>query len=202
MKATIGNLKGGVAKSTTTVYLALALARQGRRVLIVDEDTTNKTCLKWKALAPDWPGSVTVLAFGDDLVRSIQAIAGDFDDILIDTSPHDDLLLRKALMITDELLIPVAPSPMELEQLPDTFALAAEIDAVSPVYPQVLLVKIRAGTRSSRLARAWLTDHNLKVMAAEVHNLERYPLGYGTVPADLGEYAGVLEELASDAAAA
>lgn len=200
MKATIGNLKGGVAKSTTTVNLALGLARQGHRVLIVDGDATNKTCRKWKAMADDWPASIAVLAFGDDLARSVQAVAGDYDSILIDTSPQHEALLRQALMVTDDLIIPVAPNPLDLDQLPETFALAGEIDAVSPVFAQVLLVKVRGGTRASSEARGFLNDHRLPVMTAEVHLREVYSLGYGTVPADLGEYTAVLAELSAAAA--
>lgn len=201
MRATIGNFKGGVAKSTSAAYLALGLARAGRRVLLADGDATNRTCLKWKALAADWPQSIAVLAFGDDLARGVQAVAGDFQDVIVDTSPQDGRVLRQALMVTDELIIPVAPSPIELEQLADTFALAAEVDAMSEVFAQVLLVKVRGGTRSSLEARAYLTDRNLPVMTAEVHLREAYSLAYGTVPAELGEYGPVLAELSAAAAA-
>jgi hypothetical protein len=61
------------------------------------------------------------------------------------------------------------PVPVELEQLPDTFALAAEVDAVSPTFPQVLFVKVRRGTRSSVEARSYLTERQLPVMASEIH---------------------------------
>ena len=199
MKATVGNIKGGVAKTTTTVFVALALAARGERVLVADADVTNRSCLKWKALAADWPASVVVLGFGDDLARQVNAMAADYDSVLIDTSPQHAKVLRQALMVTDDLIVPVAPSPIELEQLPDTFALAAEVDAVSPVFTQVLLVKVRAGTLGAVKARDYLTEHSLPVMDTAVGLREMYSLAYGSAPADFGEYAGALEELTASA---
>lgn len=200
MRITLGNLKGGVGKSTTSVYLALGLAREGGRVLLVDADGTNRTALKWSTLADDWPASVTVTGWEvADLARRVQAVAGDYEHVVIDTGPQRPAILRQALMVTDDLLITVAPSPVELEQLPDTFALAAEVDAISPTFAQVLLVRVKARTRSSVDARAFLTDRDLPVMAADVHHWEAYSLAYGTVPADLGEYDAVLKELSTEA---
>lgn len=40
---TIGNLKGGVGKSTTTVNLAYEFSRIGKRVLVVDLDPQCNT---------------------------------------------------------------------------------------------------------------------------------------------------------------
>jgi chromosome partitioning protein len=198
MRVTFGNLKGGVAKSTSSVYAALGLAAAGGRVLLVDADATNRTCLRWSTLAPDWPASVTVVSWEvEDLARRVQAMQG-YDHVVIDTGPQRPTILRQALLVTDDLVIPVAPSPVELEQLADTFTLAAEVDAVSPTFTQALFVKVRRGTRSSVEARRYLTDHNLPVMDAEVHLLETYSLAYGTVPVDLGEYAEVVKELASE----
>jgi chromosome partitioning protein len=196
MRVTLGNLKGGVAKSTSSVYIALILAIADGRVLLVDADSTNRTCLKWSSLAADWPAAITVVSWEvPDLVRRVQAIEADYDHIVIDTGPQRPAILRQALMVTDDLIVPVAPSPVELEQLPDTFALAAEVDAISPTFAQVMFAKVRRGTRSSVEARRYLTDRELPVMAAEVHMLEGYPLAYGTVPTDLAEYEAVVKEL-------
>jgi chromosome partitioning protein len=199
MKVTYGNLKGGVAKSTSSVYTALTLAAQGGRVLLVDADATNRTCLKWSSLAEDWPAPVTVVSWEvPDLARRVQAVAADYDHIVIDTGPQRPAILRQALMVTDDLIITAAPSPVELEQLADTFTLAAEVDAISPTFAQVLFVKVRRGTRSSIEARAFLTERELPVMTAEIHLLESYPLAYGTVPDDLSEYEAVVKELDAD----
>ena len=196
MKLTFANLKGGVAKSTSSIYVALALARRGDTVLLVDADDTNRTCLKWKALAGDWPPTVHVPGWEvPDLARSVQAVEHLFDHTVIDTGPQKPAILKQALLVSQDMIIPVAPSPVELEQLPDTFALAAEVDAISPVFARVLLVKVRRGTRSAIEARDWLTTRSLPVMDAEVHHWEQYSLSYGTVPPDLAEYADVLAEL-------
>jgi chromosome partitioning protein len=196
MRLTLGNLKGGVAKSTSSVYIALGLAAAGQRVLLVDADATNRTCLKWSALAPDWPAAVVVHSWEvPDLARRVRAVERDYDSVVIDTGPQKPAILRQALAVTDDLIVTVAPSPAELEQLPDTFGLAAEVDAASPVFSQVLFVKVRTGTRSAVEARAYLADRELPVMDAEIRLREVYPLAYGTVPDDLGDYAQVLAEL-------
>lgn len=208
MRVTFGNLKGGVGKSTSSVYLALILAALGGRVLLVDADGTNRTCLKWSTLAADWPASVTVVSWEvADLARRVMAVAGDYDHIIIDTGPQRPAILRQALIacgqpatgdqpaVPGDLIVTVAPSPVELEQLPDTFALAAEVDGLNPVSAMVLLVKVRAGTRSSVEARGKLNELGLPVLDAEIHLWESYALSYGTVPADLGEYQAVVKEL-------
>jgi chromosome partitioning protein len=196
MRATIGNLKGGVAKSTSSVYIALVLAAQGGRVLLVDADGTNRSCLKWSSLASDWPASVTVVSWEvPDLARRVRAIEADYNHVVIDTGPHRSKILAQALTVTDDLIVPVTPSPSELEQLEDTFTLAAEVDAHSPVFAQVMLAKVRRGTRSSTAAREWLVEHDLPVMTAETHLLESYPLTWGAIPDDLSEYEAVVKEL-------
>lgn len=195
----MGNLKGGVAKSTTAIYLACGLASTtGGRVLLVDADGTNASALDWSSNAAEWPAAVVVVPWPvDDLARKVRAVAGDYDHVVIDTGPEQSTLLRQALTVTDELVVPVSPSPMELRKLGHTFGAAAEVDAVSPVTARVLLAKVRAGTRSAIEAREFLHGLGLPVMDAQVHLREAYALAWGTSPADLAEYQDVLDELSA-----
>lgn len=197
MRVTLGGLKGGIAKSTSAIYIALGLAAQGERVLLVDADPQAATVLDWSTAAGDaWPERVVVVPWPTpDLAKRVTQVAKDYDSVVIDTGGESDVILGQALMVSDELVIPTAPALAELRRLPATFELAARIDAVSPLSARVLLTKVRAGTNSAREARELLEQQGFPVMAAEVGLRERYAQSFGTVPSDIGEYAQVLAEL-------
>ena len=63
LRLTVGNLKGGVARSTTSIMLALALVkRTGQRVLLVDAGAANGTSFEWSEYAGEvWPAEVNVV---------------------------------------------------------------------------------------------------------------------------------------------
>lgn len=196
MKLTVGNLKGGVGKTMTCVHLAVGLSRTGR-TLLVDADPQASSALDWSTVAGEaWPEALTVIPWhGADLARRIKAVSVDYTHLVIDTGGENDMLLSEALLVTDELLVPVAPSLIELRRLPATFALAAKVDVVSPVSARVMLTKVRSGTRSAVDARTLLEEMGLPVMAAQVSLWESYAQAFGSVPDDLGEYQQVLAEL-------
>lgn len=194
MRITVGNLKGGTAKTTSAVFLALALGRSGR-TLLVDADPQG-SALDWSENTEDWPEAVTVIPWATrDLAKRVGQVAGDYDHIVIDTGPEHDVILRQALMATDHLIVPVAPSPMELRRLSDTFNLAAEVDAVSPVWAHVLMCKVRENSRAAAEASAYLEGLDLPTFETRLHLWDAYLLAWGSAPEDLGEYAVLLDEL-------
>lgn len=199
MRLVVANLKGGTGKTTAAVYLALGLAEQGR-TLLVDADPQG-SALAWSEQAPDFP--VTVIHWPTkDLARRVGQVAGDYAHVVVDTPPGLDGLVRQALLCTDVLLVPLAPSLLEVARLGPTFEAAAEVEALHPVSVRVLLVRVRAGTRSARDARSALEAPppdglGLPTLKAAVHLRESYATAYGLIPPDLGEYRDVLAELLS-----
>lgn len=193
MRVTVGNLKGGAAKTTTAVYLALGLGRGGDRVLLVDADPGQNSALAWsEAAGDDWPASVTVIPWAvRDLARRVEAVAGDYGHLVIDVGPKNPYMLREALKVTDRFLVPVAPRPIDLHDLAATLAIGDEYEHA---HPAVLLVQVRNRSRLGAEARVMLTDQ-VPLLTAEVPLLDSYVLAYGTVPADLGQYEQVLGEL-------
>jgi chromosome partitioning protein len=192
MQIAIANLKGGTAKTTTAVYLALGLARTGR-TLLVDSDPQGSS-LNWSEEAGDFP--ITVIAWPTrDLARRVEQVAADYEHIVIDTPPSHEVIVRQALLASRLLVIPLAPSLVEVGRLGPTFDPAAEVEPLHPLIPRVLLTRVRLGTRSAREARALLTAKEVPTFSAEIPLRETYATAYGLTPTDLAEYAGVLAEL-------
>jgi len=202
MKICVGNLKGGVGKTMTAVHLALGLSRDGR-TLLVDADPEQPQAYEWSITAEDWPVErLTVVQNASrDLAKRVAPMLADYAHVVFDVGPKNPALLRQAMMLSDDLIVPVAPSTGELRELPKTFELAADIDAVHPLTVAVLLVQVRGGTRSAAEARSLLAELHMPALSAEVGLRERYRMAFGMVPVELGDYEAVLAELRQGVAA-
>jgi chromosome partitioning protein len=199
MRITCGNLKGGVGKTTSAAFLACGLARSGR-TLLVDADPFG-SLLDWSQ-NEGFPA--TVIAWPvKDLARRVSGIAGDYDHLVIDTGPNHEQLLRQALAVTDLLVIPCAPTLMDVERLGETFALVEDVEAIADrtIEARVLFTKAPAASADLREAREGLIAQGLPVLSAHVRSLVHYSRARSGVPVDLADYEAVLAELTAAAVA-
>ena len=195
MLITVANLKGGVGKTTTSVMLALGFAKHGR-TLLIDADPKQSSALEWAGLAENWPLNCSVVAIsGKGLAQRASSLIGDYEHVIIDCGAKSSLETRQALMVTDQLIVPASPRALDIVEIPTTFTLAAEIDAVSPVDAVVLLTQVRAATRSSVDVRAVLLERDIPTLRSQVRLREAFAGAYGTVPDSLMDYDDVLAEL-------
>jgi len=198
VRVVVGNMKGGVGKSTSAVYLACGLARSGR-TLLVDADPQGSVLAWSEEAGVTFPA--TVIAWPvRDLGRRLEQVAGDYEHLVVDTGPAQEQLLRQALAATDHLLVPAAPSLMDVRELGRVLQMVDDLGPAREVAVHILLTKVRAGTSSARDARQGLTDQCLPVLAAQVSLREMYAQSWGTTPAGVGEYDQVLDELTSELA--
>lgn len=196
LKLTVGGLKGGSGRSTTAVYLALAIARRtGQPVLLVDADAKNGTSYEWSEDAGDtWPSNVAVNYWPSNvLAKRIKDLRHE-GHIIIDTG-NDATILRQALRATDHLLIPMAPSGTESTRLTPTLEAAGEVAEDKDLRLSVLLSRTVANTNSRKEARQALKEAGIPVMDTEVPRREIYAQAFGTTPDELGAYDDVLTEL-------
>lgn len=124
----VGNIKGGVGKTTLAVNLAIVRAAAGRDVLLVDGDE-QRTALTFTDLRTDQlgqPGYTAVSLQGAALRTQVRQLSGKYDDIVIDVGGRDTGSLRAALTIAETLLIPVQPRSFDIWAVEQMAELVAE----------------------------------------------------------------------------
>lgn len=148
----IGNTKGGVGKSTSTVQISIGRALQGKDVLVVNSDRQSSSS---KAIdrrdAAGLTPSVTLVAYpdGEQLRTQVLRQLDKYDDVIIDAGGRDSSAFRHAMMIADVMLVPIAPGNFELDALEDELVpLIEDIQALRgdnplPVYAYLNMAEPR-----------------------------------------------------------
>lgn len=107
------NQKGGVGKTTLAVHIATALARNNRRVLLVDADPQG-SALDWAAARRSDPLFPVVGLPKSSIHKELPALAKNFDLVIVDGPPRVYDVARSAIMASDLVLVPVQPSPYDV----------------------------------------------------------------------------------------
>ena len=201
------NLKPGTGKTTSAVWLAHVFAQAGHTVLLVDADPSG-SALEWSDFAAMYPGLPPQAAFpfrivalpSRDLHRRVPEIAGPDDVVIIDAPQLEDhaAIARSALRYVDEILIPCAPSPIEINRTTPVRDEISEVEAVRdrPARSAVLLNRCVARANSTAYAREALEGLGYDVLGTTVPRLEIYAQSFGMPIPDAGR--GVWRCIARD----
>lgn len=194
------NLKGGSGKTTTCAFLAHALARQGLRTIVVDADPQG-SAMRWQGLA-GWDVPVLGMAT-TTLHRQIWGVIdrARYDLVVIDTPPLEerDGIVASALRIATDVLVPMAPTMMELDRIGPVWKAVESAAGYRDADPAtaILLNRVVANASSTAAIRDVLTSQGRHVLTAVIPRREQYAQAFGATIGPDGPFAAVATELAA-----
>ena len=135
MILTIGNIKGGVGKSTLACNIAICLSRPPKNdILLIDGDQQGSTADFTQARNNllGTAGYTCIRAQGKEIISQIDTMRTKFSDIIIDAGGQDNPSLRAGLVKSDQVLVPVSPRSFETWALDDMSNLIADATITNP----------------------------------------------------------------------
>jgi chromosome partitioning protein len=196
LKIAVTNLKGGTGKTTTSIYLATALAKTGR-TLLIDADPQGSS-QSWASMAETFPFPVISLAV-PTIHRDLPEIAVGYDHVVIDTPPGHEAIVRSALMAVDKAVVPIPPALLDVDRLQPTLDLIMELAPLNDLDVHVILTKVRKGTRTAAQTRTLLEDMGFPVLVTEIPLREAYVTSFGDALTSAMAYTDALDEMLKEA---
>ena len=142
MILSVGNIKGGVGKTTLAINLTIARSNAGKDMLLVDGDEqhTAVTFTELRAEQLGNAGYTAVSLQGSALRSQLRQLAPNYDDIIIDVGGRDTGSLRAALTVSDTLLIPVQPRSFDIWAVDHMAELVKEAREINPPLRALVLL--------------------------------------------------------------
>ncbi len=168
MNIVVTNLKGGVGKTTTTVYLAAIAAERGHTPVVVVDADRQASAAEWLEERPIDDVEVVEAPSERTLARAMRAEEGT---VVVDLPPGDERLVQAAIGAADAIVIPTRAGGVEFARVAYTLEL---IPAKTP--RGIVITAARLGTNDLQETIDWWTN-------------EKVPI-WGVVPERVGIAAG------------
>ena len=155
MNIIVTSLKGGVGKSTTSIYLAATAVERGYDpVTLIDADPQASSA-EWLELWP-LPGIDVIEAPSErTATRAIERAGGM---VIVDTPPGNERATQAAVALADAVVIPTRAGGVEYSRV------SATLELIPLSKPRgVVICAARLGTNDLEAALAWWKEQKVAV---------------------------------------
>lgn len=166
---TVGNVKGGVGKSTIACNLAVEATKAGKKVLLIDSDT-QQSSIDFRATRAerDLPEFQAVSITKNTIHKDVGSFK-DFDFIIIDAGGRDTAVFRSAVLASDLFLIPVLPSQYDIWATAGTVETLEEAKPFKDVNACFVINQVIPNTNVVKEALQALKDFNIPILNTMLH---------------------------------
>lgn len=155
MNIVVTSLKGGVGKSTTSIYLAAAaVERRYDPVVLIDADPQASSA-EWLEL---WPlEGITVVEAPSE--RTATRALGRVEGLaIVDTPPGNERITQALVGLANAVVIPTRAGGVEYSRV------LATIELIPPSQPRgVVICAARLGTNDLEAALAWWKEQKMEI---------------------------------------
>jgi chromosome partitioning protein len=171
---TVATMKGGSGKSTVASCLAVYWHLRGRHPTLIDADP-QRSIVRLAARERALGGVALVEDATEEASKTARRLAGNSGLVIIDTPGFRSKTTLDCVAAADFLLVPVKPSPFDVDRMLDTLGILTErADGLQPLF-RCLLTQTTRDSVIARHIRSELADAGLPVLQSEMTNRVAYP---------------------------
>lgn len=144
------NSKGGVGKTTDVVNIATGLALKGYKVAAIESDT-QKSMVNWnkhgKAIFDIYQAKDE-----KDIYNLRKELLDEYDYVIIDGAGYLSAITAACVIVSDLIIIPVSPSPLDFEATGSVFSVVEAMAESRPhLVAKILISRSRPNTKMATL---------------------------------------------------
>ncbi len=168
MKVVVTNLKGGVGKTTTAVYLAAVAVDRGHTPVVVVDADRQASAAEWLEERPIAGVEVVEAPSERTLARAMSTKDGT---VVVDLPPGDERLVQSAITAADAVVIPTRAGGVEFARVAYTLEMIPRKTSRG-----IVVTAARLGTNDLQETIDWWKGQNVPI--------------WGVVPERVGIAAG------------